>query len=104
MVFENLYYIAKYPPICVYCAKDIEWSEKEYYPQCVDCRQPKIQKSYVLILYCRILPVFVTMMSLTYFIQHDNSEMFTILLHNFVALLLNSTRPHLKFNFKGPAA
>ncbi|XP_065895962.1 uncharacterized protein [Dysidea avara] len=42
---EKLYYAAKYPPICVYCAKDIEWNEKEYYPQCADCKQPKIQKS-----------------------------------------------------------
>ena len=42
---EKLYYCAKYPPICVYCAKDIiEWRVKEYYPQCADCEnKPKIQ-------------------------------------------------------------
>jgi len=26
-----LHYAAKYPLICVHCAKDVEWKEKEYY-------------------------------------------------------------------------
>ena len=41
------YYAAKYPPICVYCAKDVEWREKElYYPWCTDCKsKPKIEKT-----------------------------------------------------------
>jgi len=29
---EKLYYAAKYPPVCVYCTKDIKWNEKDYYP------------------------------------------------------------------------
>ena len=41
---EKLNYTAKYPPICVYCAKDT-MECKEYYPQCIDGKQPKIQKS-----------------------------------------------------------
>ena len=80
---EKFYYATKYPPICVYCAKDIEWSEKEYYPQCTDCKQPKIQKiimmySYCTVVFYHLLLSFVTMMSLIYFMQHGNGEMFIV--------------------------
>ena len=34
---EKLYYSAKYGPICVYCAADVDSVPKEKYPQCTDC-------------------------------------------------------------------
>ena len=33
---EKLYYSAKYSPICVHCAADVESVPKEKYPQCAD--------------------------------------------------------------------
>ena len=35
---EKLYYSAKYPPICVYCATPVDPNtESDHYPQCTDC-------------------------------------------------------------------
>jgi len=43
---EKLYYSAKYSPICVYCAADVESVPKEKYPQCEDCaHKPAIRKA-----------------------------------------------------------
>ena len=40
-----MYYSAKYSPICVYCAQDVEFIPKDKYPQCVDCAdKPPIVK------------------------------------------------------------
>ena len=42
---EKLYYSAKYSPICVYCAEDVESVPTDKYPQCVDCAgKPVIPK------------------------------------------------------------
>ena len=35
---EKLYYSAKYPPICVYCATLVDPNtESDHYPKCTDC-------------------------------------------------------------------
>ena len=34
---EKLYYSAKYSPICIYCAEDVESVPKDKYPQCEAC-------------------------------------------------------------------
>ena len=40
---EKLYYTAKYPPICVYCASSVEPAQDtDYLPQCTDCTGPHI--------------------------------------------------------------
>ena len=43
---EKLYYTAKYPPICVYCATSVEPNPDDtHYPQCKDCSaKPQISK------------------------------------------------------------
>jgi len=42
---EKLYYSAKYKPICVYCAEDVDKVEKDCYPQCAYCSdRPKISR------------------------------------------------------------
>ena len=43
---EKLYYTAKYPPICIYCATSVEPNpEDAHYPQCKDCSaKPHINK------------------------------------------------------------
>ena len=43
---ERLYYTAKYPPICVYCAHSLDEADSDsgYFPQCVGCKdKPKIK-------------------------------------------------------------
>ena len=43
---EKLYYSAKYSPICVYCACEVELVPKDKYPQCNDCSdKPVITKA-----------------------------------------------------------
>ena len=42
---EKSYYSAKYKPICVYCAEDVDKVEKDCYPQCAYCTdRPKISR------------------------------------------------------------
>lgn len=43
---EKLYYNAKYPPICVYCATSVELNPGDaHYPRCKDCSdKPQINK------------------------------------------------------------
>ena len=45
---KRLYYTAKYPPICAYCAHSMsDTSDSKVYPQCPSCGdKPKIPKSY----------------------------------------------------------
>ena len=43
---EQLYYTAKCPPICVYCAHSLDEADSDsgYFPQCVGCKnKPKIK-------------------------------------------------------------
>ena len=43
---ERLYYTAKYPPICVYCAHSLDKADSEsgYLSQCVECKdKPRIK-------------------------------------------------------------
>ena len=43
---EKFYYSAKYSPICIYCAQDVESVPKDEYPQCEDCADnPVIPKT-----------------------------------------------------------
>ena len=46
---EKLYYSAKYPPICVYCATPVDPKpESDHYPQCTDCSgKPHIKKDLI---------------------------------------------------------
>ena len=42
---EKLYYTAKYNPICIYCAEDMETMPVDRYPQCDSCKdKPAIMK------------------------------------------------------------
>ena len=43
-LIEKLYYSAKYSPICVYCAQDVESIPEDKYPQCTDCADKPILK------------------------------------------------------------
>ena len=43
---EKLNYTAKYTPICIYCADDVESVPKDKYPQCNACKdKPEIMKT-----------------------------------------------------------
>lgn len=43
---EKLYYTAKYTPICIYCADDVESVPKDKYSQCNACKdKPEIMKT-----------------------------------------------------------
>ena len=42
---EKLYYTAKYSPICIYCADDVDSVPNDKYPQCSACKgKPEIKK------------------------------------------------------------
>ena len=48
---ERLYYSAKYSPVCIYCAADVNEVPKDKYPQCVGCKDKPIIATFVFILF-----------------------------------------------------
>ena len=41
---EKLYYSCGYDPICIYCSSEDVEDSPEFFPQCQECKQPKIKK------------------------------------------------------------